>query len=94
MEKYISVYRTVCELTTNEALRTFYTLVLMSDSLEQRLELEKKFVQDLSTLPHIEQDALKAEWRNSLKNLLTVTKTLRQDAVDYNVSLQIKRQAA
>jgi hypothetical protein len=94
MNKYISVYRTVCELTENEALRTFFTLILMADSLEHRLELETKFVQELSTLPNGEQEELKVAWRNSLKNLLTATKTLHQDVVDYGVSLFPKRLAA
>lgn len=94
MHKYISVYRTVCELTENEALRTFYTLILMSDNLEQRLEFEKKFVQELSSLPDTEQEELKSAWRNSLKSLLTATKTLHQDVIDYGASVFPKRRAA
>jgi hypothetical protein len=94
MHKYISVYRTVCELTENETLRTFYTLVLMSDSLEQRLEFEKKFVQELSSLPNVEQEELKSAWRNSLKNLLTATKTLHQDVIDYRANMFPQRKAA
>ena len=94
MRKYISVYRTVCELTESEALRTFFTLILMSNSLEQRREFEKKFVEDLATLPIEEQEELKLAWRNSLKNLLVATKALHQEAIDYNATLFPKRQAA
>ena len=77
----------------NKALRTFFTLILMSNSLEQRLEFEKKFIRDLSDLPEDEQVSLKLEWQNSLKNLLLASKKLHEQVVDFGTNQLPTKQA-
>jgi hypothetical protein len=87
MNRYISVNKFVCRVTENEALRTFFTLLLMS---EHRETVEHDFWQNVEMLePTIKEDLMN-DYRKTLPQLLQMTKDLRSEVTEYRRNVTSK----
>jgi hypothetical protein len=90
MNRYISVNKFVCRVTENEALRTFFTLLLMSHNVEQRETVEHDFWQNVEMLePTIKEDLMN-DYRKTLPQLLQMTKDLRLEVTEYRRNVTSK----
>lgn len=61
MKKYAQVQDIVSRLTDNKTFRTFFTLYLMAQSVEERNVLNERFWKDAAVLPPAELQLIKAE---------------------------------
>lgn len=61
MKKYAQVQDIVSRLTDNKTFRTFFTLYLMAESVEERNVLNERFWKDAAVLPPAELQLIKAE---------------------------------
>ncbi|WP_353481719.1 hypothetical protein [Haliscomenobacter sp.] len=62
MKKYVHVQDVVVRLTDNKTFRTFFTLYLMAETVEERQVLNDRFWRDANTLHFAEMQLLKAEF--------------------------------
>jgi hypothetical protein len=62
MKKYVHVQDVVGLLTDNKTFRTFFTLYLMAETVEERKVLNDRFWRDANTLTPAEMQLLKAEF--------------------------------
>lgn len=58
----MQVQDVVSRVTDNKTLRTFFTLYLMAETVEERKVLNERFWRDANTLPFAEMQLLKAEF--------------------------------
>ena len=93
MLKYAQVHQLVSKLTENDVLRTFYTLLLMAETEEEKGKIDSKFWHELKELPKEEQEVLKAAFREATRKLPVLTKDLWMRVKDFSVS-QFPKKAA
>ena len=94
MERYANVNKLVNRLTDNEALKTYYTLLLMAESEEAKLLVDKQFWLKFEELNAIEKDPIRLAFQQAERNLLKETKLLKQDVNDYKAFIHGLREAA
>ena len=94
MEIYSNVNKLVNRLTDNEALKTYYTLLLMAESEEAKLMVDKQFWLKFEELNAAEKDPIRLAFQQAERNLLTETKMLSQDVNDYKAFIHKLREAA
>ena len=90
-EKYAHVNETVCRLTANRSLQTFFTLYLMAETTEERQRLDRQFDAAWQTLSGDELARFKTDFTASFKSILPILKDANRQAKDYlatNLSAQ------
>ena len=93
MYKYSSIQRLVNKLTDNEALRTFYTLLLMGENEEEKRLTDARFWAALKELPEQEQAILRDDFKAAAKKLPQLTDDLLHRVKDYRLFLATKQAA-
>ena len=94
MEKYFSINKLVNRLTDNEALKTYYTLLLMADTPSEKEVVDARFWQKFDELPKEEKALMRLALQSVEKNLLAETKNLHQEVKAYKDEFGQLRQAA
>jgi hypothetical protein len=84
MNRYISVNKFVNRVTENEALRTFFTLLLMSNNNEQKRVIEHDFWESVEALDADNRENLLESYRLTLPQLLKMSRELRSEVIDLN----------
>jgi hypothetical protein len=84
MNRYISVNKFVNRVTENEALRTFFTLLLMSNNNEQKRIVEHDFWKSVEALDADIRENLLESYRLTLPQLLKMSRELRSEVIDLN----------
>lgn len=92
MNRYTNVSKFVNQVTNNDALRTFFTLLLMAQNPEQKQAIEKDFWQAVEKLDAENREFLMADYRQTLPQLLQISRTLRAETKDL-VRLSISKAA-
>ncbi len=90
---FANVNRLVTKLTDNEALRTYYTLLLMAETDASKSDIDNRFWNEFDVLPEFEQKTMKEELKKVVKKLPELTADLRDRVVDFSEK-NSKRQAA
>lgn len=93
MQKYSNIQKLVNKLTENEALRTFYTLLLMCENVEEKRLVDTRFWDAFQELSESEQKILKADFRDAAKKLPQLTDDLLHRVKDYRIFLAAKQAA-
>ena len=83
MERYFNVNKLVNNLTDNEALKTYYTLLLMAETSSEKEAVDKRFWQKFDELAQEEKKAMRRALQEAEKNLLLATKNLSQEIREY-----------
>ncbi|HLF63472.1 MAG TPA: hypothetical protein VI603_06960 [Saprospiraceae bacterium] len=78
MNKYSLIQNLVRRLTDDDTFRTFYTLYLMKESVEERDALGEHFWKDVDLLPQQEQRELRAEFTRSFLRLPKLLEELHE----------------
>jgi hypothetical protein len=94
MEKYFNINKLVNRLTDNEALKTYYTLLLMADTPSEKEAVDMRFWQKFDELPTDEKRMMRLALQEVEKNLLAETKNLHQEVKAYKDEFGLLRQAA
>ncbi len=94
MDRYFNVNKLVNSLTENEALKTYYTLLLMAENAIAKEGVDKHFWQKFDELAENEKALMRKSLQEAEKNLLLATKNLHQEVIDFKNNLQPFRQAA
>ena len=94
MERYINVNKLVNRLTDSEALKTYYTLLLMADSEEAKLLIDKQFWLKFEEINAADKSQIRLAFQQAERNLLKETKLLRQEVNDYKASVNKLSEAA
>ena len=94
MERYANVNKLVNELTDNPVLKTYYTLLLMEETIAQKDAVADSFWEKFDALEPDEKTVIRRAFQEAEKNLLTVAKNLNQKFTDYAASLESLKQAA
>jgi hypothetical protein len=84
MNEYSSVNKFVNRVTENEALRTFFTLLLMSNNNEQKKIVELDFWATVEALDADNKENLLESYRLTLPQLLKMSRELRSDIINLN----------
>lgn len=82
MTRYINVSKFVNNVTNNDALKTFFTLLLMAQNAEQKQAIEKDFWQAVEKLDAENRESLMADYRQTLPQLLQISRNLRAEIKD------------
>jgi hypothetical protein len=77
MNRQTSVNQFVIRVTNNEALRKFFTLILLSKSNEQKQQIENTFWLNIKELDKENRERLLESYRLTLPQLLTMSRDLR-----------------
>jgi hypothetical protein len=93
MLKYSNIQMLVNKLTKNEALRTFYTLLLMCENEGEKRLVDNRFWAVVQELPEHEQKILKADFREAAMNLPKLTDDLLRRVKDYRLFVATKKAA-
>ena len=93
MHKYSNIQKLVNKLTENEALRTFYTLLLMCENEDEKRLVDARFWAAFAELPENEQMLLKVDFRDAVKKLPFLTEDLLYRVKDYRAFLTAKQAA-
>ena len=93
MQKFAEVNRLVTKLTDNEALRTYYTLLLMAETDAVKSDIDNRFWNEVDALPEFEQKTMKEELKKVVKKLPELAADLRDRVVDFSEKIRT-RQAA
>jgi hypothetical protein len=93
MYKYSNIQKLVNKLTENEALRTFYTLLLMSENEEDKQRVDARFWAAFAELPENEQTAMKIDFKEAVKKLPFMTDDLHHRVKEYRTFLAAKQAA-
>ncbi len=94
MEKYFSINKLVNCLTDNEALKTYYTLLLMADTPAEKEAVDARFWQKFDELPTEEKASMRLALQKVEKNLLAETQNLHHEVKQYKNEFGKLRQAA
>ena len=94
MEKYFNVNKLVNSLTHNQALKTYYTLLLMAETPSEKEAVDTRFWQKFDELPKEEKALMRLALQEVEKNLLAETKNLHQEVKAYKAKFGQLRQAA
>jgi hypothetical protein len=94
MFRYISVNKLVNTITNNEALKTYYTLLLMAESEAEKDSVDKRFWTQFNELNSEEKTIIRKALQTAEKGLLNATLELHQEVKDFKSELkQVKRAA-
>ena len=93
MHKYSNIQKLVNKLTENDALRTFYTLLLMSENEEEKRLVDARFWAAFQNLTDDEKIRLKADFKETVKKLPLLTEDLLIRVKDYKIFLATKQAA-
>ena len=93
MFKYAQVYQLVSKLTENDVLKTFYTLLLMAETEDEKGKIDARFWLEFKSLPSEEQADLKRSFREATQKLPFLTNDLLVRVKEYSLS-QIPKKAA
>ncbi len=94
MERYFNVNKLVNSLTDNEALKTYYTLLLMAETPSEKEAVDQRFWQKFDELPQAEKASMRLALQEAEKNLLAATKNLHQEVKAYKDEFGQMKQAA
>ena len=93
MLKYAQVHQLVSKLTENDILKTFYTLLLMAETGEEKEKIDSNFWRELKSLPIDEQAVLKLAFREATRKLPLLTNDLLMRVKDFSLSQAPKKAA-
>ena len=93
MHRYSSIQKLVNKLTDNEALRTFYTLLLMGENEDEKRLIDARFWAAFKELPKNEQVVLKTDFKKAAMRLPQLTDDLLHRVKDYRLFLATKQAA-
>jgi hypothetical protein len=94
MERYINANRLVNRLTDNEALKTYYTLLLMAENEEAKTLIDKQFWLKFEELNAEDKTQIRLAFQQAERNLLKETKLLHQEVDEYKASVRNLGKAA
>ena len=94
MERYFNVNKLVNNLTNNEGLKTYYTLLLMADTEAEKEAVDKRFWQNFDALTQEEKMLMRLALQEAEKNLLLSTQNLHQEIKDFKDEWEQVKQAA
>ena len=94
MEKYFSINKLVNRLTDNEALKTYYTLLLMADTPSEKEAVDNRFWEKFDELSAEGKASMRMALQKVEKNLLAETKNLHQEVKQYKNEFGKLKQAA
>ena len=82
MNRYTNVSKFTQEVTNNAALKTYFTLLLMSQNTEQKQAIEQDFWKAVEKLDAENRESLMTDYRQTLPQLLQISRNLRAEAKD------------
>jgi hypothetical protein len=88
IHKYQYVNELVHEMTDNKALQTFYTLYLMADKEEERIQLNTELKQACQALSEEDLIIFKQAFTASFKQLLPIAQKLHQEVKNFPQELR------
>ena len=94
MEKYFNINKLVNRLTDNEALKTYYTLLLMAETSSEKDAVDARFWQKFDELPAEKKVSMRKALQKVEKNLLTETQNLHQEVKQHKSEFGKLKQAA
>ena len=94
MERYLNVNNLVNNLTNNAALKTYYTLLLMADTSDEKEAVDKRFWQKFEELPQTDKTLMRRALQAAEKQLLLATQKVHQEVKTYKAELEELKQAA
>jgi hypothetical protein len=93
MQKFAQVNRLVTKLTENEALRTYYTLLLMAETDASKSDIDNRFWHEFDALSESEQKTLKDELKKVVKKLPDLVADLQYRVVVFSEKNRTKQAA-
>jgi hypothetical protein len=93
MQKFAQVNRLVNKLTENEALRTYYTLLLMAETDASKSDIDNRFWNEFDALSEFEQKTMKEELKKVVKKLPELTADLLNRTVGFSENRNQKQAA-
>jgi hypothetical protein len=93
MQKFAQVNRLVTKLTENEALRTYYTLLLMAETDASKSEIDNRFWSEFDALSEFEQKTMRDELKKVVKKLPELTADLLNRVVGFSENSRAKQAA-
>jgi hypothetical protein len=93
MQKFAQVNRLVTKLTENEALRTYYTLLLMAETDASKSDIDNRFWNEFDALSENEQKTLRDELKKVVKKLPELTTDLLNRVVGFSEKNRAKQAA-
>jgi hypothetical protein len=93
MQKFAQVNRLVTKLTENEALRTYYTLLLMAETDASKSDIDNRFWNEFDALSENEQKTLRDELKKVVKKLPELTADLLNRVVGFSEKNRAKQAA-
>jgi hypothetical protein len=93
MQKFAQVNRLVTKLTENEALRTYYTLLLMAETDASKSDIDNRFWNEFDALSENEQKTLREELKKVVKKLPELVADLQDRVVAFSDKHRTKQAA-
>jgi hypothetical protein len=93
MQKFAHVNRLVTKLTENEALRTYYTLLLMAETDTSKSDIDNRFWNEFDALSENEQKILREELKKVVKKLPDLAADLQDRVVVFSDKHRAKQAA-
>jgi hypothetical protein len=93
MQKFAQVNRLVTKLTENEALRTYYTLLLMAETDASKSDIDNRFWNEFDALSENEQKTMREELKKVVKKLPELTADLLNRVVSFSENRNQKQAA-
>jgi hypothetical protein len=94
MFRYTRVNQLVSTITENEALKTYYTLLLMAETNIEKEAIDARFWTQFKELDLDEKTFIRKAFQMAEKKLLSITSELRQEFRDFKTELKQAKQAA
>jgi hypothetical protein len=94
MFKYISVNKIVNSITDHEALKTYYTLLLMAENEAEKDAVDKRFWRQFKELDFDEKTVIRKALQAAEKVLLHAAVELHQEVQDFKAELRHAQKAA
>lgn len=94
MYKYISAHKIAHSITENEALKTYYTLLLMAESEVEKDAVDKRFWRQFKELDFDEKANMRKALQAAEKGLLHAAVELHQEVQDFKDELRQAKKAA
>jgi hypothetical protein len=94
MFRYTRVNQLVSSITENEALKTYYTLLLMAETNIEKEAIDTRFWTQFKELDLDEKTFIRKAFQMAEKKLLSITSELRQEFRDFKTELNQAKQAA
>jgi hypothetical protein len=93
MQKFAHVNRLVTKLTENEALRTYYTLLLMAETDTSKSDIDNRFWNEFDALSENDKKALRDELKKVVKKLPDLVADLQDRVVVFSEKNRTKQAA-